>query len=49
MKFTLPLALVYIAFFGCVGAAVYFTGSGLCLWALLLVPTFKYKGDDEDE
>jgi hypothetical protein len=32
-----PVALIYIGFFGLIGAAVYLTGSALPLFALILV------------
>ena len=35
------LALIYIAFFGLIGVAVYYTHSALPLWALLLTPSYK--------
>ena len=42
MKY-LGVSLIYLGFFGLVGSAVYFTGSGQCLWALLLTPNLKTK------
>jgi hypothetical protein len=42
MKY-LGIGLIYLGFFGLVGSAVYFTGSGQCLWALLLTPSLKTK------
>jgi hypothetical protein len=42
MKY-LGIGLIYLGFFGLVGSAVYFTGSGHCLWALLLTPSLKTK------
>jgi len=44
----LPAALVYLGFFSCVLGAVYITSSPWCLWALLLIPSFKYS-DKETE
>ena len=40
---TLPLAvaLIYLGFFGLIGAAVYITGSATPLWALLLAPRWR--------
>jgi hypothetical protein len=40
---TLAVSLIYLGFFGLIGTAVYFTGSGLCLWALLLTPSLNFK------
>jgi len=42
MKY-LGVSLIYLGFFGSVGSAVYFTGSGQCLWALLLTPSLNFK------
>jgi len=39
----LAVSLIYLGFFGLIGTAVYFTGSGLCLWALLLTPSLNFK------
>jgi len=39
----LAVSLIYLGFFGLVGSAVYFTGSGQCLWALLLTPSLNFK------
>lgn len=39
-------AFVYFAFFSLIGLATYFTNSAWCLWALLLTPNLKLKGDD---
>jgi len=33
--------LMFIAFCGLIGFATWFTGSGWCLWALLLFPGIK--------
>ena len=41
----LSIALIYIAFFGLIGFACYFTNSAMPLWALLLTPTYK-KSDE---
>ena len=35
--------LIYVAFFALIGFAIYFTGSGQCLWALLLGPYAESK------
>jgi hypothetical protein len=43
----LSIALVFIAFFGLIGAACYFTKSAMPLWALLLTPTWSSKSDDD--
>jgi hypothetical protein len=40
---TLAIGLIYLGFFGLIGTAVYFTGSGQCLWALLLTPSLNFK------
>ena len=48
MKY-LEISLIYLGFFGLVGSAVYFTGSGQCLWALLLTPSLKMKDDGKSE
>jgi hypothetical protein len=41
------IALIYIAFFGLIGGACYFTSSGLPLWALIFTPQWSSKSDDE--
>ena len=46
MKY-LAMALIYIAFFSLIGAAVWFTGSAWCLWALVLTPSMTDRTDDE--
>ena len=40
------IALIYIAFFGVIGAAIYITKSATPLWALLLTPSIKIKTND---
>lgn len=40
------ITLVYIAFFGLIGWAVYLTNSATPLWALLLTPSFTTKNDE---
>ena len=40
------IALIYIAFFGVIGAAIYITKSATPLWALLLTPSIKTKNND---
>jgi hypothetical protein len=40
MKY-LGIGLIYLGFFGLIGTAVYFTGSAICLFALLLTPSLK--------
>jgi hypothetical protein len=40
MKY-LGISLMYLGFFGLIGTAVYFTGSAMCLFALLLTPSVK--------
>jgi hypothetical protein len=42
MKY-LGFSLIYLGFFGLIGAAVYYTQSAMCLWALLLTPSLKMK------
>jgi len=42
MKY-LGISLIYLGFFGLIGTAVYFTGSAMCLFALLLTPNLKSK------
>ena len=42
------IALIYIAFFGVIGAAIYITKSATPLWALLLTPSIKTKSDDKE-
>jgi hypothetical protein len=44
----LSIALIYIAFFGLIGFAVYFTNTVAPLWALLLTPTYSNKEDEQD-
>jgi hypothetical protein len=43
------IALIYIAFFALIGAAVWFTKSAMPLWALLLTPSFKYKDENTNK
>jgi len=43
----LSIALIYIAFFGLIGGACYFTQSAIPLWALLLTPTYKTESDED--
>jgi len=38
--------LVYVAFFGLIGWAIYLTKSSTPLWALLLTPSFSSKNDE---
>lgn len=42
----LSISLIYIAFFGLIGGACYFTHSTTPLWALLLTPTYSSKDDE---
>lgn len=44
MKFS--VSLIYVAFFGLIGFAIYFSGRLIPLWALLLMPC--YKDEDKD-
>jgi hypothetical protein len=47
MKY-LSMALIYIAFFGLIGFATWYTNSPWCLWALLLMPESKSETKKED-
>ena len=38
-------SLALVAFYSCVAFAVYYTGSGWCLWALLATPSLKITPD----
>jgi hypothetical protein len=42
------IALIYIAFFGLIGVAIYLTKSASPLWALLLTPSFSSKNDTDE-
>lgn len=42
------IALIYIAFFGLIGVAIYLTKSASPLWALLLTPRFSSKNDTDE-
>jgi len=42
------IALVYVAFLGLIGWAIYLTNSATPLWALLLTPSFSLKNDEEE-
>lgn len=42
-------ALIYVAFFGLVGFAVWLTSSATPLWALLLLPTIRFSDSNENE
>lgn len=42
MKYFL-ITLIYTAFFSLIGIAIWLTNSAVPLWALLLVPTIKFK------
>ena len=41
----MTVVIIYVLFFSMVGGAVYITGSGWCLWALLLTPKASIKND----
>ena len=41
---TWAVALIYLGFFGLVGAAIWMTGTAWPLWALILMPTIKAGG-----
>jgi hypothetical protein len=41
-------AVIYIGFFGAIFGATVVTGSAWCLWALILTPSVKIKGEDND-
>jgi len=43
------VGVVYILFFFIIGMAIYITKSGAPLWALLLIPSFSVKNDDDDD
>ena len=43
------IALIYIAFFGLIGGACYWTTSATPLWALLLTPSVKTKLTEDDD
>lgn len=40
--------IIYVAFFGLIGCAVYITKTGTPLWALLLTPSFSTKGFNQE-
>jgi hypothetical protein len=42
MKY-LGISLIYLGFFGLIGAALYITQNANCLWALILTPNLKSK------
>jgi len=42
------ITLVYVAFFGLIGWAIYLTNSATPLWALILAPSFSSKNDGEE-
>lgn len=42
-------SIVYVSFFSLIGAAVWFTGSAWCLWALVLTPGVKITEEEVDE
>jgi len=46
---TWPIATIYVAFFGLIAAATFFTGSANCLWALLLTPDVKVGKNKEND
>lgn len=43
------IALIYLGFFALIGVAVYLINSALPLWALLLMPSYSNKKDNDDE
>jgi len=45
---TWAVALIYLGFFGLVGAAIWMTGTAWPLWALILMPTIKTRQDSND-
>jgi len=45
MKTRHSVALVYVAFYGLIGVAVWLTGSAHCLWALLFTPSYNEEGE----
>lgn len=44
----LSISLIYVAFFMLIGFAVYFTESGVPLWALLLTPSISTKKQENE-
>jgi hypothetical protein len=46
MKY-LSISIIYVAFFGVIGFATYYTNNANCLWALLLMPEWKSIQDDK--
>ena len=45
MKLDGWIVMVYMAFFGVIAFAIWYTKSPNCLWALLLFPSLKVSGD----
>ena len=43
------IALIYLGFFALVGAACYFTKSATPLFALFLLPSFKWRSGNNKE
>ena len=43
------IALIYVAFFGLIGWAVYLTNSATPLWALLLTPSLSTENKENKE
>ena len=41
------VALIFLGFFALIGFAVWFTGSAMPLWALLLAPEYRSKPDGD--
>ena len=49
---TWAVALIYLGFFGLIGAAIWMTGTAWPLWALILMPTINAggrKGESSEE
>jgi hypothetical protein len=44
----LDISLVYLGFFTLIGAAIYFTNSAYCLWALVLMPAISINSTETE-
>ena len=42
------VAIIYLGFYGLIGAAVYWTKSAMPLWGLLITPSFSTNDHPED-
>jgi len=45
----LSFTLIYLAFFGVIGFAIWWTKNANCLWALLLFPSLKMNSGKETD